>query len=63
MLAGITQRAARALGLTDRGMLATGYRADLVAFPTHDYREILYQQGSLAASQVWCEGGLVKSEG
>ncbi|PTM09788.1 MAG: imidazolonepropionase [Bacteroidetes bacterium] len=57
VFAGITQRAARALGLTDRGMLATGCRADLVAFPTNDYREILYQQGSLVPSRVWCEGG------
>lgn len=46
-LAGITVRAARALAMADRGLLKTSLRADLVIFPTNDYREILYQQGSL----------------
>src|SRR5690606_470112 len=42
---GITFRAAKALGLTDRGILSPGMRADFVAFPVSDYREILYHQG------------------
>jgi len=46
-LAGITIRAARALELQDRGSLEIGKRADLVIFPCTDYREILYNQGSL----------------
>jgi imidazolonepropionase len=56
VLAGITQRAARALGLNDRGVLAAGCLADIVAFPTNDYREILYQQGRLTAKRVWKKG-------
>lgn len=54
--AGITLRAARALGLTDRGVLAPGMRADFVAFPISDYREILYHQGKLKPYRVWVAG-------
>lgn len=56
VFAGLTERAARALGFSDRGMLKEGYVADIVAFPTTDYREILYQQGSLMPGQVWKAG-------
>lgn len=56
VFAGITQRAARALGQGDRGMLAPDYLADIVAFPTNDYREILYQQGRMSAGRVWKKG-------
>ncbi len=43
VLAAITFRAAYALGLKDRGIITAGKRADLVAFRTDDYRNILYQ--------------------
>lgn len=56
VLAGLTERAARALGFADRGTLRNGQLADIVAFPTTDYREILYQQGSLLPAQVWKAG-------
>lgn len=56
VFAGITYRAALALGLSDRGKLEKGMLADMVAFPCRDHREILYQQGSLAARQVWKKG-------
>lgn len=56
VFAGITYRAALALGLSDCGKLEKGMLADLVAFPCRDHREILYQQGSLAACQVWKKG-------
>ncbi len=54
--AGITFRAANALGLTDRGRLEPGYRADFVSFPVADIREILYVQGTCVPSQVWIKG-------
>lgn len=54
--AALTVRAAKALGLSDRGTLAKGMKADLVAFPSKDYRDILYHQGSLQANRVWKEG-------
>lgn len=54
--AALTGRAATALGLTDRGSLATGRLADIVAFPASDYREILYQQGQLRPAGVWKRG-------
>jgi imidazolonepropionase len=56
VLAGITFRAAAALGLSDRGTLAGGQRADLVVFPAPHYNEILYHQGQLRPSMVWKNG-------
>ena len=41
VLAGLTFRAAKALNLNDRGILAPGMRADMQAYPVNDYREIL----------------------
>jgi imidazolonepropionase len=55
-LAGITVRAAKALNLSDRGTIAKGQVADFIAFPTENYREILYQQGKLKPTQVWKRG-------
>ncbi len=62
VLAGITFRAAAALGLTDRGKLAKGFWADFLVFPTHHYNEILYHQGSIAPSMVWKKGRAIKIE-
>jgi imidazolonepropionase len=53
---GVTFRAARALGFTDRGRLAPQHLFDAIAFPTHDYREILYQQGTLKPDMLWKKG-------
>jgi len=61
VLAGITFRAAAALGLQNRGRLAANYLADIVAFPTDDYREILYQQGQLKPYRIWKKGRLFSS--
>lgn len=58
VFAGITFRAAAALGLNDRGKLASGQLADFILFPTSDYREILYQQGKLKPEMVWKKGKL-----
>jgi imidazolonepropionase len=55
-LAGITYRAALALNLSDRAVLKKGNIADIVAFETSDYREILYCQGKLKPSMVWKNG-------
>ena len=56
---GVTFRAAHALGLADRGRLAPNYLFDASAFPTHDYREILYQQGTLKPDMVWKKGAFL----
>ena len=56
---GVTFRAARALGFTDRGRLAPQHLFDAIAFPTHDYREILYQQGTLKPDMLWKKGELL----
>ena len=53
VIAGMTFRAAKALGLKDRGVLAEGMKAHIIGFPTSDFREILYQQGQLKPSLVW----------
>jgi imidazolonepropionase len=47
VFAGLTYRAAHALRLNNRGTLATGTPAIMQAYPTDDYREILYHQGKL----------------
>ena len=58
-LAAITFRAAKALGFTDRGRLSTGHWADMVAFPTDDYRDIVYHQGQMTPCQVFKRGQCV----
>lgn len=58
-LAAITTRAARALRLTGRGTLAKGQLADMIAFPTDNYKEILYFQGKLKPGMIWKRGSCV----
>jgi imidazolonepropionase len=56
--AGITFRAAKALELTDRGIIQAGKIADLISFPVDDYREILYNQGMLKPDTIWKKGNM-----
>lgn len=56
VLAGITFRAAKALNLNDRGVLKNGMKADFVVFETDNFQNILYNQGSLVASEVFVDG-------
>jgi imidazolonepropionase len=58
-LAGITMRAAIALNLRDRGIIDSGTRCDLTLFPTSDWREILYYQGSLRPCETLIMGETV----
>lgn len=55
-LAAITCRAAPVLGLSDRGVIKPGMLADFIAFPSADYREIVYYQGALPVAEVWKKG-------
>ncbi|MDI1322880.1 MAG: imidazolonepropionase [Algoriphagus sp.] len=59
VFAGITFRAAVALGLEDRGRLKAGFLADFCLFLTSNYQEILYQQGTLKPAQVWKKGEMI----
>jgi imidazolonepropionase len=59
IFAGITYRAAQALGLADRGKIEAGLVADFIGFPCSDYREILYHQGQMLPSFV-CKKGKVE---
>lgn len=56
----LTIRAARALKLNDRGGIQRGHLADLIAFPTHNYQEILYHQGQMLPDKIWKNGILTK---
>lgn len=56
VFAGLTVRAARALGLQHTGTLAPGMEADFQAYPVNDYRDILYYQGKLKPAAVWKQG-------
>ncbi|MDP9961286.1 imidazolonepropionase [Chryseobacterium lathyri] len=58
VLAGITFRAAHALGLEDIGKLETGKKADFVTFKTDNFQNVLYNQGSLNAENVYISGNL-----
>lgn len=62
VFAAITFRAAIALGRADRGILDVGLQADIAAYPTADYREILYKQGSMKPSHVWKSGELIVND-
>ncbi len=53
---GVTVNAARALGLADRGRLAVGLRADLVAWDAAHPRDIAYRFGHNPCQRVWCAG-------
>lgn len=53
VLAGITYRAAKALNLKDRGILAKEKKADFIVFDTDNFQNILYQQGRLQPCEVF----------
>lgn len=62
IFAGLTFRAAKALSLPSVGKLAIGYMADFQAYPTKDYREILYHQGRMKPFAVWKAGQIINTE-
>ncbi|WP_255578433.1 imidazolonepropionase [Chitinophaga sp. sic0106] len=59
VFAALTFRAAPALQLADRGRLEAGMLADMQAYPTNDYRDILYFQGKLKPCSIWKNGETV----
>ena len=60
VFAGITVRAAHALGLKDRGALEVGKLGDLCVYQLNDLNEILYNQGSIHPAAVIKKGELVR---
>jgi imidazolonepropionase len=59
VFAGITFRAATALGINDIGRIKNGFMADIIGFEAEDFREILYHQGQLSPKYVWKKGNKV----
>lgn len=55
-LHGVTVNAARALGLSDRGTLAVGQRADLVVWSAHQPAELCYWIGGSLARKICAAG-------
>ncbi len=55
-LRGVTVHAARALGLSDRGRLEPGLRADFTLWPASHPAELAYWLGGLRASAVYAGG-------
>lgn len=51
-----TINSARALGLTDRGTLLQGARADFLVLNSRDWRDLCYTLGGEILHSVWCEG-------
>lgn len=60
VLAGMTFRSAFALGLKDRGRLEKDMKADFVTYKTDNFQNVLYNQGSLKAENVFIDGTKVK---
>ena len=56
VLAAITFRAAYALDLEDRGVLAEGKKADFLTYATDNFQNILYHQGSLKPKSIYING-------
>ncbi|HXZ23749.1 MAG TPA: amidohydrolase family protein, partial [Methanomassiliicoccales archaeon] len=63
VLAGITLRGARALGLNDRGMIGPGMQADLIGFECSSHLDIVYRQGALRPSLVMRSGKIIEGKG
>ena len=59
VFAGLTFRAAKALGLSNVGVLSAGFAADMQAYPCSDYRDILYYQGKMKPVRVWKNGEMI----
>ena len=55
----ITLNAAKALGLSDRGDLVPGMRADIAIFPATKAQEILYYQGQMEPHTTIIKGKVV----
>jgi imidazolonepropionase len=55
-LRGVTQHAAQALGLADRGRLAAGQRADLAVWSLDHPAELAYRFGGLQAQRAYFAG-------
>lgn len=55
-LRGATQHAARALGLSDRGVLAAGMRADIALWPIREPAELCYWLGDSTPAALWSSG-------
>lgn len=56
VLAGLTYRAAHALGLQDRGRLVKGLKADFNIYQVDNFNEVFYHQGMIKPAQVWKSG-------
>lgn len=59
VLAGMTFRAAYALSLENIGKLEPGKKADFVTFKTDNFQNVLYNQGSLSAENVYINGNQI----
>lgn len=55
-----TVNAAAALGLSDRGALVPGARADFLTLASRDWRDLTYVLGGTIIRSVWCEGIRIK---
>jgi len=60
-LAGFTREGARALGLTDRGVIEVGRRADLAVFDVREPAELAYRIGGTRCAAVVQAGRVVRS--
>ena len=62
-LAGVTRNAAKAIGFEDRGVLATGRRADLVVWEVEHPAELSYRFGVNHCRTIVQSGNIVRDKG
>ena len=55
-LTACTVNAAHALGLSDRGSLSAGQRADFLVLHSADWRDLPYTLGTNPVAEVWSTG-------
>ena len=60
-LQGVTSHAAHALGLSDRGQLAAGMRADIALWDIEHPSQLSYEFGTAPLRKLWIQGALSKA--
>ncbi|SHI33006.1 imidazolonepropionase [Cruoricaptor ignavus] len=61
VLSAMTFRSAKALNLSDRGVLAQGKRADFQIYETDNFLDVLYRQGMLRPAKVVIGGEVIET--
>jgi imidazolonepropionase len=56
-----TVNAGHALGFGDAGRIQADTQADFVVLESRDWRDLLYNMGTISVHEVWCKGRRIVS--